>query len=165
MSRHKTIGFADFAVKMIDNWIAAAHSGASVVPVDFYRECDRFERRDPPNMLWAKAVDAIYTELLSEDEAAARCVVALTFGAPRDRLRRLGVTREQGDMWLWLFGYEVSLIDLRKVCDDEKLAASPRVSYTISKEFGDLRKPLARERIAANSSVWAGGKQVRKLFE
>lgn len=165
MSRHRTIGFQDFTVKMIDNWIAAAHSGASVVPVDFYRECDRFERRDPPNLLWAKAVDRIYQELLASDQIAAKCVVALTFGAPRDRLRRLGVSQRQGDAWLWLFGFEVSRLDLSKISDAEKLATRARVNYKISGEFGDLRKPLPRERIAADSSVWAGGRKVRKCFE
>ncbi|MGL4231995.1 MAG: hypothetical protein ACRCWJ_11590 [Casimicrobium sp.] len=167
MSRHRTIGLTDYAVSLIDNWIANAHSGNSVVPRDFHREIDRHEPRAQPNALWAAPVEAIYRELWESDpvrHTAALCVAAFTFGAPRNRLQQLNVTKSQADTWLWLFGYEVNLVDLAKVGDSAKLNVRARESYAISKEFGDLRKPLPREKIARDSSVWAGGVRVSKLF-
>lgn len=167
MSRHKTIGLTDYAVSLINNWIANAHSGNSVVPLDFHREVDRHEPRPLPNALWAAPVEAIYRELWESDpvhHTAALCVAAFTFGAPRNRLQQLRVTKDQADSWLWLFGFEVNLIDLSKVGDSAKLNAQPLTRYVVSDEFGNLEKPLPREKIARDGSVWAGGVRVRKIF-
>lgn len=89
MSRHRVLGLPGRVVDLIDNWIACAHSGPSVVPRDFYREVDRFEARPEPDFAAAAAVEAVYRRELAACRARALVLVALVFGAPSGRLREL----------------------------------------------------------------------------
>lgn len=160
MSRYKFIGLTSKSVSLIENWIAVAHTGDTVVPVDFHRLVDRFEMRPNPNRVWAAAVESIYRELLGLDSVGAQAVAALTFGAPPNRLRALRLTRGQADAWLLLFGFYVDRIDLTKIESETKLSATPSRLWKISEEFGDLSKPLPRETIRKDGSVWAGNRRV-----
>jgi hypothetical protein len=165
MSRHRTIGLTEYAVKLIDNWISVAHSGGSVVPRDFHRDVDLHEVRPNPIPAWAKPVEQIYVDVLAEDRNMAMAMAAQCFGAPKGFLRKLGYTIVQAESHLLLFGFYVNRIDLSKAEGESKLMAQAIQSYKISGEFGDLQTPLPRERIRKDGSVWQGKEGVHESFK
>ena len=93
MSRYKVIGLPGVVIDRIDNWVACAHAGRSVVPRDFYREVDRFEARPEPDAAMGAAVEAIYARELAHCRPRALVLAALIFGAPKGRLRELSRDR------------------------------------------------------------------------
>ncbi len=150
-------GVSANAASAISNWRRWCHLGQSVVPVDFYREVDRFEVRPPPLPAWGEAVEAIYRKDLAADPRRASVIVHEVFGGLPGSHKKARVSRVQVTEIMASFGREIDAIDMFAVQPSKIPQAEPMAT------FDELRMPVLRDKPVREQWVVVDGALVRAV--
>jgi len=136
MSEGYFAGVSAHAAQMINNWRRWCHTGATVVPVDFTREVDRFDAREPVVVPWALAVEAIYRKDLATNAQRANVINHEVFGGQKHTHRKAGVTKRAVAKIMLSFGAEIDALDMESVQPVKIPQAKPM------RTFDEYRTPV-----------------------